>query len=888
MTGADAQRSRQEFLHEEQLRRGRRVVATFHALRILPLLEGMTEIPAALCHAVRTRFEPLIQDNTIQGSLVHRFGNDLLVQVNQLGTDPYLPDPDESVWRAIQSSLTDEIALRPDLTRRFRSLLSGSLESQFEKLGVRTLRFPFTERGAEPILVAKLISGAIGGFNRMLFNLFFHPDKGSHQRLDGTRFIALVEHVPSLLKNETRRRIYFFGDRPLEPILHLIYPYAGQAVTVASDQLGDWAEMLSLVANPSEWAIAAVYAVRGRFVHDGTSFQPTRHEPVALVAIQARGGDAQSDPVLVVRLQSGLPAVGEAHFNLGGDLQLTVGGTRGGYHLAVLPVSLAEASTGFSERATARIAAYAYQSYGNGRIPPPHDVVDIFGQDPVQTRWLQRRALRCARAMAAHGEFQPFVTAEEAEARARTQARELDAFFSPIPATEQGETDPVVQKVAPPGTLVVSDIKADGGGKLGHTAPPTIFTAVAQASLEEARRSGVVQSFQIFAVGDDLHLLMLHRRGIDANEIHLLAFRTFWRAVWVTELLGYKPYGLAQDLKIGPATKGKKVEELAEPTPAFANLLEQFLPSPENGVIPQLQENLRSWLSGRAQTEIRRPFAGNVTGQGPGFAELPLRSEDDMVGLIAADKAGPAAFNLPIWQAINAALLAPDYRHHFGCSIALEIFDVHEHRRIFLDASVHRAEIERLLGATNLFNVKRVWSLQRPVPDPADVVQHLDRLLLAASTEKLAIIAGGEYVGKDDPVLLGVPSLVEPIFQLMRDGFYLTQGDERGSHYMMLSPKPLPEAVATVRSRGLEVGLRISVTNGQTLSIQDVYSGAGYAEARERIEELNDLLWTAQGSEFTPIGVGARDVEPAYPLMKVLGTITADGSRYGVWIGEDH
>jgi fructose 1,6-bisphosphatase len=184
-----------------------------------------------------------------------------------------------------------------------------------------------------------------------------------------------------------------------------------------------------------------------------------------------------------------------------------------------------------------------------------------------------------------------------------------------------------------------------------------------------------------------------------------------------------------------------------------------------------------------------------------------------------------------------------------------------------------------------LFNVKRIWSLPKAVSDATAVPEHLGRILLSASTEKLAIIAGGEYVGKDDPVLIGELELLEHVFAFMRDRFYLTQGDERGSHYMMLVPKPLPEAVATVRSRGLQVGLRVTVANGALLNVQDVYSEPDYLEARERIEALNDAIWIAQGSEFTPVGVGARDVEPAYPLMKVLRRITGTDSKYGVWIG---
>ena len=64
--------------------------------------------------------------------------------------------------------------------------------------------------------------------------------------------------------------------------------------------------------------------------------------------------------------------------------------------------------------------------------------------------------------------------------------------------------------------------------------------------------------------------------------------------------------------------------------------------------------------------------------------------------------------------------------------------------------------------------------------------------------------------------------------------------------------------------------------------MHDVYARPGYREARIRIDKANARIWRAQGSEFTPVGVGARDVEPAYPLMKVLNRITGEGSSYAV------
>ncbi|MGH7753849.1 MAG: fructose 1,6-bisphosphatase, partial [Gemmatimonadales bacterium] len=366
---------------------------------------------------------------------------------------------------------------------------------------------PFTERGAEPIVIAKLMNGAAGAFNRMLFNLFFQPDTGSHQRLDGTRFIALVESAGDLAAGKAERRLFAFGDRPRQDRLVLIYPFVVEPLEFGCDQVGDWAELLSLIANPAEWVVSAVYAVQGRFAVDGDRPQPARHEPVAVVSVEsAAPGAVATDPVVIVRLQSGLPAVGEAHLNLGADFHFTVGGPGGGYHVGVMPVTMAEALSCADEDGTARLVAYTYQSYDNGRIPPDHDVIDLFGQDSVQTAWLQQEAREFIQLMAQHGEFQPYVTAEEAERRARARAERLASLFEQIPSAEQGETDPlVVQANARAGGETLSDIKADAGGKVGHTTPPTLFEFVGRASLAEAKEGGIIRDYRVFAVGDDLH-----------------------------------------------------------------------------------------------------------------------------------------------------------------------------------------------------------------------------------------------------------------------------------------------------------------------------------------------------------------------------------------------
>jgi fructose 1,6-bisphosphate aldolase/phosphatase len=709
-------------------------------------------------------------------------------------------------------------------------------------LDLRQLDYPFTERGAEPVFVAKALNGSWGFFNRALFNLYFNPDKGSGHRIEGNDFLAVVESVADLRAGKAAVRTYAFG------------PAEGN-------------ELLALVTDPDEWRLSAVYAVRGRFGEG-----KYRDEPAALVG----GG---RDPVFVGRCQSGLPAVGEFTQAVG-EFYFGPGGADGGYRVGLVPATFAEAHAPSAADGVARVVAYAYQSYDKGRIPGGADVADIFAQNPPETRHLQREAMQLVRHMTTHGEFEPYLNAATAVRRAERVAEDLAARFEPIP----DGTDPVVEAANRRAAFTVSDIKADAGGKVGHTAPPSHFGPVAEASLQEAKEAGLIFSTSAFlAVGDDGHLLMTHARGADSNAVHLLAYRTFFRQVWVAQVFGYKWYGLGQDL-VGGASAGKKTEELAAPTAAFLRLLSGRLPEPERRRFGELQAAFDAWRTGSGEGRTPAPpFAGNVSGQGPGFAELPMPRAAP-VGVLAIDKAGPSAFNLPVWEALRRCqadgALARYLEGTGGQGAVLEVWDVERHRRVFLDSEAEAAAAQRLLGATDKYNVKRLWT-RTAAWQPNRAREVLGDVLLAASTEKLAVISGGEYLGKDDPVLLAVEPLANALNLFLRDRFYMTQGDGRGSHNMFPTPLAFGEAIATVNSRAVSVAAMLSFdAKGEIRSVRDVFADPAYDEARDRAFRLNKAIWDAHGGNFSPVGVGASKVEKSYPLAKMIARITAPGSPF--------
>jgi fructose 1,6-bisphosphate aldolase/phosphatase len=803
-------------------------------------------LPEAVAEAARAYLRDNDPDGRLRGLWVAVFGDDLHMHLTTCNGD--FPGgagaPDFALGLARGAALAAlargfELGLGSAAARGNPLRLAEA--QQDAALDLRRLDYPYTERGAEPIFVAKALNGSWGFFNRALFNLYFNPDKGSGHRIEGNDFCAVVESVADLRAGQADVRTFAFGPAQAN-------------------------ELLALVTDPDEWRLSEVYAVKGRFGEG-----KYKDEPAALVG----GG---RDPVLVGRCQSGLPAVGEftqavAEFYFG------PGGPEGGYRVGLVPATFAEAHTPSAAEGVAKVVAYAYQSYDRGRIPEG-DVADVFAQNPPETRHLQREALQLIRHMTTHGEFEPHLNAATAVRRAEQVAEHLADRFAPIP----DGADPMVAAANRRSAFTVSDIKADAGGKVGHTAPPAHFGPVAEASLREAKEARLIFATSAFlAVGDDGHLLMTHAKGADSNAVHLCAYKTFFRQVWVAQVLGYKWYGLGQDL-VGSASAGKKIEELAGLTPQFVRLLADHLPEPEKRRLGELHKAFDRWRSGAGEGRAPvAPFAGNVSGQGPGFAELPLPRAAP-VGLLAIDKAGPAAFNLPVWEALRRCRADGGLARYLEGSdargVVLEVWDVERHRRVFLDLEADAEAAQRLLGATDKFNVKRVWTRTAPW-ESARAAGALGDVLLAASTEKLAVISGGEYLGKDDPVLLAVGPLAEALNLFLRDRFYMTQGDGRGSHNMFPTPLPLGQAVATVNSKAVAVSAMLSFdARGEIRGIRDVFADPAYDEARARAYRLNKAIWDAHGGNFSPVGVGASKVEKSYPLAKMIARITAPGSPF--------
>ena len=358
-----------------------------------------------------------------------------------------------------------------------------------------------------------------------------------------------------------------------------------------------------------------------------------------------------------------------------------------------------------------------------------------------------------------------------------------------------------------------SIIKADIGGWPGHALVHPDLIEISNKRLSEAKKSKLLKDFHVTHCGDDLELIMTHTKGVDAKEIHSLAWDTFCEGTERAKELGL--YGAGQDL-------------------------------------------------------LSDAFSGNVRGMGPGIAEMEFteRKAEPIVTFMM-DKTEPGAFNFPIFKIFadpfNTAGLIIDPSIHDG--FVFEVWDIKEHKNVFMNSPEEMYDLLALIGAKSRFVIKRVFpkkSSKLPSDEPVSVI----------STEKLYQIAG-EYVGKDDPAgavraQSGLPALGEVL-----EGFslgHLVSGWMRGSHNGPLMPVSVKDAQCT-RFDGPPrvIALGFELKNGMLTEPVDLFDDPAFDIVRRRAQEITDYM--RRHGPFEPHRLPMEDMEyTTLPkVMKKLG-----------------
>ncbi|MGD1996504.1 MAG: fructose-1,6-bisphosphate aldolase/phosphatase [Anaerolineae bacterium] len=209
--------------------------------------------------------------------------------------------------------------------------------------------------------------------------------------------------------------------------------------------------------------------------------------------------------------------------------------------------------------------------------------------------------------------------------------------------------------------ITLSVIKADVGGFVGHSSVHDELIEEADDLLDAAVKEDILVDYYVTACGDDLELIMTHRRGVDNEEVHRLAWEVFEACTEVARRL--KLYGAGQDL-------------------------------------------------------IADAFAGNVKGMGPGVAEMEFdeRPAEPLL-IFMADKTSAGAWNLPLYRMFadpfNTAGLVISPKMHGG--FRFEVHDVKGHKRVFFDTPEELYDLLVFIGASGRYVVKAVYAKQGEV-----------------------------------------------------------------------------------------------------------------------------------------------------------------------------
>ncbi len=346
--------------------------------------------------------------------------------------------------------------------------------------------------------------------------------------------------------------------------------------------------------------------------------------------------------------------------------------------------------------------------------------------------------------------------------------------------------------------ITISAIKADVGSIAGHTQPSAEMMKAAR-DLLEAQRGTLIIDCRVTHTGDDICLLMTHRRGIGAEEVHRLAYDIFLAAGTIAERQGL--YGAKQDL-------------------------------------------------------LKSEFSGNVQGMGPGVAEMEFverPAEPFMV--LTADKTEPGAFNLLLYLTFcdpmycSGLLLSPDIGRGFTFTV-VDVNHTEAEREITLNAPEDLYDLASLLRDTGRFVVKSIHSRAHP-----------DQQAAALSTTRLKHIAG-RYVGKDDPVAIVRTQKIFPAteeFGLAFSKVPYVAGDTRGSHNMPLSPVPINTDSSIFYCLPMVSAAGYSIKDGVLTGPMDLFANPVWKVFMEEAVRKGAEM-RAQGF-FNPAMLGMEELE---------------------------
>jgi len=323
--------------------------------------------------------------------------------------------------------------------------------------------------------------------------------------------------------------------------------------------------------------------------------------------------------------------------------------------------------------------------------------------------------------------------------------------------------------------ITLSIIKADIGSIGGHIKPSEKLLETVENYVKEKGKDLIID-YYIGHTGDDIAILMTHKKGVLNEKIHKLCFDAFMAGTKFAKEQGL--YGAGQDLLV-------------------------------------------------------TTFSGNVKGMGPQVAEMEIEErEAEPFLFFAADKTNAGAFNLPLYLAFAdpmfsaGLMLSPEIKKGFKF-IIMDINYTEADRVIELSAPEEIYDIAALLRDPERFVVESIYS--RASGEQAVIV----------STTRLRNIAG-RYVGKDDPVMLVRTQMNFPATGEIVSPYtlgYFVAGFLRGSHTGPLMPVKKNSPISYFDGPPIISCLAFSVKKGKLTEPVDVFDQPHWDYVRQKVAQ---------------------------------------------------
>jgi fructose 1,6-bisphosphate aldolase/phosphatase len=318
--------------------------------------------------------------------------------------------------------------------------------------------------------------------------------------------------------------------------------------------------------------------------------------------------------------------------------------------------------------------------------------------------------------------------------------------------------------------ITLSVIKADVGGFVGHSCVHPDLIECAEKSMKNAVRTRKLIDYRVLACGDDLQLIMTHKKGVDNRDIHKLAWDTFIKATAVAKKL--KLYGAGQDL-------------------------------------------------------LKSTFSGNIKGMGPGVAEMEFEErEAEPVIVFMADKTEPGAWNYPLYKMFAdpfntpGLIIDPNMERGFK----FEVYDVREHKRLMLNSPEEMYDLLAFIGTTGRYIVKSVF---RKMDDEIGASSSVERLSLIAGKyvgkDDPVLVVRGQH---------GFPAIGEILEPFAFP--HAVAGWMRGSHHGPLMPVSFEDAKPSrFDGPPVVIAAGFQLSEGNLIGPRDMFKGPQFDRARQ-------------------------------------------------------